>query len=110
MIVQIFAKQFEPGLFRSHGPERKSASLAFLRERGIQQRDEDCLLLISQDALRVTGWDTLNPNTVSVRAEEEEKKSEEYVMGHAKNTRDNIFGSRHKNRLSLSLEMYLVTG
>lgn len=53
--------------------------------------------MIPQDALRVTGWDTLNPNTVSVRAEE-------YVMVHAKNTRDNIFGSRHKNRLSLSLE------
>lgn len=58
----------------SFSPERKSARRAFLHERGIQQRGEDCLLLIPQDAPRVTGWDTLNPNTVSVRAEEEEKK------------------------------------
>lgn len=44
------------------------------------------------------------------RGRRKKKKPEEYVMVHAKNTRDNIFGSRHKNRPSPSLEIYLVTG
>lgn len=67
--------------------------------------------MIPQDALRVTGWDTLNPNTVSVRAEEEEKKNlrnMSWFMQKALQT--TYLDPGTENRLPLSLEMYLVTG